>query len=109
MFGILKNRFAILRRNPDLAPDIQARLPAALAALHNIIREYDQDDLEDFLDDSEFADQDFDEMDLQSRNEGELADGPPRRVEKRDADVRRDEIAERMWIQYQAVLASREE
>ena len=65
MFGILKNRFAILRRNPDLASDIQARLPAALAALHNIIREYDQDDLEDFLDDEEFADQDFDEMDLQ--------------------------------------------
>jgi hypothetical protein len=109
MFGILKNRFAILRRNPDLAPDIQARLPAALAALHNIIREYDQDDLEDFLDDTEFADQDFDEMDLQPRNEGELADGPPRRAEKRDADVRRDGIAERMWIQYQAVLESRGE
>ena len=41
MFGILKNRFVILRHNPDLAPDIQARLPAALAALHNIICEYD--------------------------------------------------------------------
>lgn len=109
MFGILKNRFAILRRNPDLATDIQARLPAALAALHNIIREYDQADLEDFLDDSEFADHDIDEMDLQPRNEGVLADGPPRRAEKRDADMRRDEIAERMWIQYQAVLASRGE
>jgi hypothetical protein len=109
MFGILKNRFAILRRNPDLAPNIQARLPAALAALHNIIREYDQDDLEDFLDNSEFADQDFDEMDLQPGDEGELADGPPRRAEKRDADERRDDIAEHMWIQYQAVLASRGE
>ena len=109
MFGILKNRFAILRRNPDLTPEIQARLPAALAALHNIIREYDQDDLEDFLDDSDFDDEDFDEMDLQLREEGELADGPPMRAEKRDTDVRRDDIAERMWIQYQAVLASRGE
>ena len=48
-------------------------------------------------------------MDLQPRNGGELADGPPMRAEKRDADVRRDEIAEQMWIQYQTVLASREE
>ena len=47
-------------------------------------------------------------MDLQPRNR-ELADGPPMRAEKRDADVRRDEIAEQMWIQYQTVLASREE
>lgn len=111
MFGILKNRFAILRRNPDLASDIQARLPAALAALHNIICEYDQDDLEDFLDDEEFADQDFDEMDLQptGRAEGELAEGPPRRAERREADARRDEIAESMWVQYQAVLAQRGE
>jgi hypothetical protein len=108
MFGILKNRFAILKHNPDLAPDIQARLPAALAALHNIIREYDKEDLEDFLDDPEFADQDFDEMDLQLGIEGELADGPPMRTEKREADVRRDDIAKRMWTQYQAVLASRE-
>ena len=109
MFGILKNRFAILRHNPDLAPDIQARLPAAPAALHNIIREYNQDDLNDFLDDSDFTDQEFDEMDLQPGNGGELADGPPMRAEKRDADVRRDEIAKQMWIQYQTVLASREE
>jgi hypothetical protein len=111
MFGILKNRFAILKRNPDLASHIQARLPAALAALHNIIREYDRDDLEDFLNDPEFADQDFDEMDLQQgpRDEGELADGPPTMAEKRDADVRRDEMARCMWIQYKAVLESRGE
>lgn len=107
MFGILKNRFAILRRNPDLTPDIQARLPAALAALHNVIREYDQDDLDDFLDESEFTDQDIDELDLQAGDEGQLAEGPPGRAEKRDADERRDAIAERMWIQYQQVLASR--
>ena len=56
MFSILKNRFAILRRNPNLTPDIQACLPAALAALHNVICKYDQDELDDFLDESEFAD-----------------------------------------------------
>jgi hypothetical protein len=109
MFGILKNRFAILRCNPDLAPDIQVRLPAALAALHNVIREYDQDDLEDILNNLDFADQGFDKMDLRPRGEGELADGPPRQAEKRDADERRDKIAESMWIQYQAILATREQ
>lgn len=107
MFGILKNRFAILRRNPDLAPGIQARLPAALAALHNIIREYDLEDLEDF--DTQFNDLDVDEMDLQRRDEGDLAEGPPRQAEKRGADVRRDEMARDMWIQYQGVLADRGE
>ena len=107
MFGILKNWFAILRRNPDLTPDIQARLPAALAALHNVIHEYDQDNLDSFLDESEFTDQDIDELDLQAGDEGQLAEGPPGRAEKRDADERRDAIAECMWIQYQQVLASR--
>jgi hypothetical protein len=109
MFGILKNWFAILRCNPDLAPDIQAHLPVALAALHNVICEYNQDDLEDFLNNLDFADQGFDEMDLQPRGKGELADGPPRQAEKRDADERRDKIAKCMWIQYQAVLATHEQ
>ena len=109
MFVILKNRFAILRRSPDLASDVQAHLPAGLAGLHNVIHKYDQDDLEDFLDDSDFANQDFDEMDLQPRDEGELADGPPRQAKKRDANARRDGIAEHMWIQYQVVLTSRGE
>ena len=48
-------------------------------------------------------------MDLQPRDKEELADGPPRWAEKRDANVRRDEIAEHMWIQYQAVLVNRGE
>jgi hypothetical protein len=38
-----------------------------------------------------------------------LADGPPRQAEKRDADERRDKIAESMWIQYQAILATSEQ
>ena len=83
MFGILKNQFAILRCNPDLAPDIQACLPAALAALHNIICEYDQDNLEDFIDDdADLADKDIDEMDLQPIDQGDLAEGPPRQAER---------------------------
>ena len=69
MFGILKNRFTILKHNPDLAPDIQACLPPALVAVHNIICDYDRDDLDDLLDDEEFADQNFDELDLQIMKE----------------------------------------
>lgn len=99
----------ILRCNPNLTPYIQACLSLALAALHNVICEYDQDDQDDFLDDSDFADQDFDEMILELRDAGELANGPPRQSEKRDADERQNEIAEHMWIQCQAVLASRGE
>ena len=36
MFSILKNQFAILQHNLHLTPQIQAHLPAALAAIHNI-------------------------------------------------------------------------
>ena len=41
MFGILKNWFEILQHNPHLTPQVQAHLPAALAAIHNVVRKYD--------------------------------------------------------------------
>jgi hypothetical protein len=98
IFGILKNRFAILQHNPSLTPKVQAHLPAALAALHNLICKYDPDVLE----------YDLDELDpeFQEDDEGELAKGPPKRAEKRDVEKRRDEMANE--IQYQQVLWDRD-
>ena len=53
----------------------------------------------------------IDESDLQGKEgtEGELAEGPPKWAEKQDADKRRDDIADHMWIQYQQVLEARGE
>jgi hypothetical protein len=40
------------------------------------------------------------ETELEEDTEGELAKGPPKQAEKRDAERRRDNMADRMWIQY---------
>ena len=63
MFSILKNQFAILQHNLHLTPQIQAHLPAALAAIHNVIQIYDNDELQFCLDELEIPEFDVDELD----------------------------------------------
>ncbi|KZP25609.1 hypothetical protein FIBSPDRAFT_782881, partial [Athelia psychrophila] len=46
IFGVLKRRYHILQLAPEYALEIQVRLPCALAALHNFIRENDEDILD---------------------------------------------------------------
>jgi hypothetical protein len=43
-FGVLKQRFRILLIPPHYSLDFQARIPAALCALQNFIREFDADE-----------------------------------------------------------------
>jgi hypothetical protein len=78
--------------------DYQARIPAALAAIHNFIRMHDPDDLQDFAE-SEDLEPGF--------VAGELAAGQTRPAEKRQSNARRDAIAAAMWAQYQAELRAR--
>ena len=103
IFGILKNRFGILRCNPNLDVDTQAKLAPALAAIHNVIREYDETDIQSLLD--EYVDDG--PVGEPSEGTGELAQGPARTGERRQADNRRDRIADQMWRQYQAELGRR--
>lgn len=41
IFGVLKHRFCILLLAPEYSLEIQARIPAALCAVHNFIRVHD--------------------------------------------------------------------
>jgi DDE superfamily endonuclease len=41
IFGVLKHRFRILLLAPEYSLEIQARIPAALCAIHNFIRTYE--------------------------------------------------------------------
>ena len=109
IFGILKNRFAILQHNPSLTPKVQAHLPAALAALHNIIHKYDPEEIDSHIGELDVPEYDLDKLDPepQEDTEGELAKGPPKRAEKKGIERRRDEMANQMWIQYQQVLQDR--
>jgi hypothetical protein len=95
----MKNRFAILASPPHYSMDQQARLAPALAAIHNFIRLYDPDEISDLMDDAE---------DIQPGvRTGDLAVGPARAAEKALAESKRQGIANRMWLQYQAELTNR--
>jgi hypothetical protein len=93
IFGVLKRRFRILIVPPELDMHWQARLPAALAAIHNFIRDQDPTDIDDITD----------PMDPEpGTRAGELAHGVPRAAERDRATRRRDQIAKEMWDQYVA-------
>lgn len=94
IFGILKARFTILTIRPRYNLDIVARLPPALAALHNFIRIHDPNEITEYLENSN----------QELRDEGVLAGGFPNAAEREAANLRRDEIAHAMWIQYQDCL-----
>ena len=82
--------------------DIQARIPAALAALHNFILQHDPTEVQD-SDTSNEGDPNPG-FSYEENEFGELARGPAREVEKRRAQVKRDLIAQQMWDSYQNLL-----
>lgn len=82
--------------------DVQACLPAALAALHNFIHDADPSKINDFV--VEFDEEEHNSQPGEQPSTGELADGLPRAVERRRADARQREIADAMWEDYQREL-----
>jgi hypothetical protein len=105
IFGVLKKRFQILKSAPEYPMNVQAQIPAALAALHNFIREFDPDDLHAYDDDEEFDYEFQDPPDSESI--GELGVGLVTSSERVRANERRDRIAAEMWEQYQNYVESR--
>lgn len=103
IFGVVKRRFRILVHPPEYDLDVQARLPPALAALHNFIREHDPDDLAEY----EGAEDPQPGVRQDPEGAGELARGVPRAPERNQAVRRRDQIAQAMWVQYQEELERR--
>lgn len=83
--------------------DIQVRLPAALAALHNFIRDSDPSEIGEFFDEEEEPQT----GELQQPSAGELAEGLPNTAERKRADARQRKIADAMWAQYKQELRRR--
>ena len=94
IFGILKRRFTILDCPPEYSMAVQVRIPPALAAVHNFIRIHDKDEIYKFGDNLE-------DQEPGDRHCGELAQGPTGCAEKTRAEIKRDGIAQAMWISYQ--------
>jgi hypothetical protein len=93
IFGVLKRRFIILTRPPEYSMEIQARIPPALTATHNFIRDHDPDEIFEFEE----------ALDAQPGLYGSLGTGPARRTEVVRATSSRDRIAQAMWTSYQTL------
>ncbi|KAF7309310.1 Nuclease harbi1-like [Mycena indigotica] len=103
IFGVLKKRWACLCTPLKYNMTIQARVPSALIAIHNLILRYDPVEATDVL-----YNEDEDIWDPTPRNESapdELSNqmAVPQ-AEQAEAEARRNAIAEAMWIQYQSYL-----
>ncbi|SRR6266576_3813981 len=120
IFGVLKRHFRILLLSPEYNMEIQACIPAALAAIHNFIRINDSEDVKLTLPVSVEAENHRfggvaagdDELgrDLpRAARGGEPDDNAPLPAEGSTATERRDQIAQAMWVQYQEVLRARVE
>lgn len=95
---------------PGYNMKIQARIPAALAALHNFILEHDPDDRVDpeVWDPSPGGTVDPD-MVVALRLQGELATERRTSEESEIGERLRDRIADEMWVQYQEILHERQD
>ena len=78
--------------------DVQAQVFPTLAALHNYILAKDPTKITNMLPPSD------DDIADRIEDNGQLATEHPRWVEKDGANLRCDQIAERMWDDYQRVL-----
>lgn len=105
IFGIFKRRFFLLIHTPEFDLRTQAKIVAALAVLFNFIRIHDPDDIntEQFRARADRAHRTprDDVYEVPAREE---LGGYISAVEKDEADKRRDDIAERMWVDYREYL-----
>ncbi|KIK19696.1 hypothetical protein PISMIDRAFT_107149, partial [Pisolithus microcarpus 441] len=98
IIGVLKHRFRILTVPPEYSMRVQARIPPALACIHNIIRTWDPVDLEDPEENPESQDMGM---------SGSVADGVPTNADRDWMSAKRDRITECMWASYIAERARR--
>jgi hypothetical protein len=101
IFGVDKRQFSVLRAIPEYDLITQAKIPCAMAALHNFILKYDADwEAEEIDQDNGLinADQQPDERELAAYISAEESDR---------ASAWRDDIADQMWTGYQWELARR--
>jgi hypothetical protein len=110
IFGVIKKRWRILITPPAYDMGIQARIPAALAALHNFILEHDPEDRVDpeVWDPSPGGMIDPDIV-AELRLQGELATERHTSEESEAGARLRDHIADKMWVQYEEILRERQD
>jgi hypothetical protein len=97
IFGVLKRCFRVLLLAPEYSLEIQARIPAALCAIHNFICIHDPIDEVMYTDDDD-------------SNNGVVSNDDTIEAVAAEADqplARRDRIAQQMWDDYLAIHMER--
>ena len=105
IFGICKRRFKLMVVAPEYDLRTQAKIPLALAALHNFIRLLNPTD-------EAYSEEDLARDGLERRESGSISmDINPdhlgshiSQAEKEQANIMRDTIARAMWTDYQRLL-----
>jgi len=109
IFGVLKRRYRVLQLPLEYSLEIQSRLPASLAAVHNFILIHTPVDgnAPDNTDEVEVG---GDEHLYQGGDPFAAGDGEENHANVGvEAGVMRDDMAQRMWDDYQAILLGRED
>jgi hypothetical protein len=97
IFGVLKRCFRVLLLTPEYSLEIQARIPAALCAIHNFICIHDPIDEVMYTDDDD-------------SNNGVVFNDDTIEAVAAEVDqplARRDRIAQQMWDDYLAIRMER--
>ncbi|KAJ6510776.1 hypothetical protein C8R45DRAFT_814109, partial [Mycena sanguinolenta] len=114
-FGITKRRWGLFTSAPEYPIEAQAKMIAAIGALHNFVRIHDaSDDAVDFGPDSDVPGPIRREDSMQDFIQPEPREISPEELgmeisaeERTRATLRRGQIAQRMWDDYVALLAER--
>ena len=101
-FGVLKRRFLILQTAPEYPYDVQVKLVFALTALHNFIRKIGLEDIHNFEEEERELEQEPVIHSPQALREEQIEEWDDENM----ASIR-DNIAESMWVDYQAYLNRR--
>ena len=101
IFGVIKRQWHILNLPPEYSMDVQARIPAALCALHNFINHFDAEVFN-------HPDFDWEWMHFDERDDYPLAGSDQEEPavemghETERANQRHEAIAQAMWADYVA-------
>jgi hypothetical protein len=95
IFGVIKRKYKILNTPPEYSIDTQSDLVLGLAALHNFCRGLDGSKVDDYITELEGESEDT----LQDRSV--LLDQGDSTRQSKVMELKRDQIAEKMWLDYQ--------
>jgi hypothetical protein len=99
IFGVIKRKYKILNTPPEYSIDTQSDLILGLAALHNFCRGLDGSKVDDYITELEGGEDILEEDTIVVDLGASIKD-----LESKAMELKRDQIAEKMWLDYQGYI-----